>query len=71
MKIADQLDFVADGHSTTRRAAFAAADAAALAWRQAHPSTLDDYLDFVRTVHDLFGPSSRQASAWAARDFRL
>ena len=71
MNIADQIDFVADGHSATRRAELAAADAAVLAWRRAHPNTLDDYLDFLQTVHDMFGPFPRQRSAWATYDFRL
>ena len=63
--------FVADGRSAERRQRFRAAEEATRAWRREHPATLDDVIDFIMQLQEVFGPFSSDRPATIARDMRL
>ena len=64
-------EYLKDGRDLKRLANFLAGDEAVRMWVRAHPLSLPDYLDFLESVHDLFGPFPTSHEPWAERDFRL
>jgi hypothetical protein len=62
--------FVADGRSVDRRRQFRDAEEATRAWRRSHPATLDDVIDLIMQLQEIFGPFSSDRPATVARDMR-
>lgn len=67
----DRAEFVADGVSPVRRAAFAMSRDAVYAWERTHPMSLDQYLNFLEDMQHLFGPLSVPRARSALGPFLL
>lgn len=71
MNHVDQIDFVADGRSPALRTQFQASEQAVSAWRQTHPLSLDDYLEFLEGLQSLVGPLEPDRVQAEGSDLRL
>ncbi len=67
----DLQDFREEALDPERRANLAASEAAVRNWETAHPWTLDDFLDFLASFHEIFGPFPDRREVWKGTDFRL
>lgn len=67
----DWADFKADGLSRERRAQFEASDRAVRAWQREHPMSLDEYLDFLAQMQELFGAAPRRDREAGGSNYRL
>jgi hypothetical protein len=60
-----------DASSNTRRVNFEIAAAKSRAWERENPRSLDDYVEFLRAVQELFGSFPVDHDPWTGKDFRL
>jgi len=67
----DLQDFRDEGLDSKRIANLAAAEASTRAWEHDHPWSLDDFLDFLVSFQEIFGPFPAREGAGTGKDFRL
>jgi hypothetical protein len=67
----DREEMLHDGSSDARRVNFAIAAVESLAWERANPRSLDEYVEFLQAVQELFGPFPVDHEPWTGDEFRL
>ncbi len=67
----DLQDFRDEGLGSERIANLAASEASVRAWELDHPWSLDDFLDFLQSFQEIFGPFPAREHVGAGKDFRL
>lgn len=68
---AEQAQILAEAHSESVRANFAASERACEAWERAHPTTLEGILDWIEQLRQLFGDPPVDRTPWKGDDFRI
>jgi hypothetical protein len=67
----DLQDFREEGLDAERTANLAASEDSARAWERDHPWSLDDFLDFLSSLQEIFGPFPARDEVGMGKDFRL
>lgn len=67
----DRKEMLEDASSEIRRSNFESGAAKSRAWEREHRRSLDDYLELLDSVQQLFGPFPVDRKPWAGEYFRL
>jgi len=71
MSANDLQGFRDEGRDAERTANLAATEASARAWERDHPWSLDDFLDFLGSFQEIFGPLPAREKTHTGEDCRL
>jgi hypothetical protein len=71
MSRADLQDFREESLDAERTANLAASEDSARAWERDHPWSVDDFLDFLASFQEIFGPFPAREDLTAGEQFRL
>jgi hypothetical protein len=67
----DLQDFREEGVDAERAANLAASEASTRTWEHDHPWSLDDFLDFLTSFQEIFGPLPGRKDVSMGKCFRL